>query len=298
MEIATVSQVYFCLSQHQLTQRHPKSSPREVKIIPKTFNAILILAGAIILFLFLYPILLLLGLGVGDIFSALKTGSFLGSVEVTFVIATAAAAFAIIVGTPFAYLLARYDFRFKEIVDVIVDIPIMVPHVIVGVMIVLAFASTAGFGPFFQAIGFNVIDTLLGAIITVTYLSATYSIRIVEGAIRQVNPDVELTARTLGASPQFTFIHVVIPKIWRSIANGAIITWARAVAEVGALLVIAYYVLFNGNLISPASIYIYEGYEALGLENAVKFSAALVVIIMVTFILYRVVLKYAGKKKA
>ena len=242
--------------------------------------------------------MLLVFLGAKDIFSALETGSFLSSVEVTFIIATAAAAFAVVVGTPFAYLLARHDFRFKEIVDSIIDVPIMIPHVIVGVMIILAFASTSGFGSFFHAIGFNVIDTLLGAIITVTYLSATYSIRIVEGAIRQVNPDVELTARTLGASPQFTFIHVVIPKIWRSIANGAIIAWARAVAEVGALLVVAYYVLFSGNLVSPASIYIYEGYEALGLGNAVKFSAALVVIILATFILYRVALKYARKKKA
>jgi len=183
-------------------------------------------------------------------------------------------------------------------VDALVDIPIMVPHVIVGIMIVLAFASTSGLAPFFNAIGFNVIDTLLGAIIAVTYLSATYSIRIVEGAIKQVNPDLELTARTLGATPQFTFIHVVVPKIWRSIANGAIIAWARAVAEVGALLVVAYYVLFSGNLVSPASVYIYEGYEALGLADAVKFSAALVVIVLGTFILYRIILKYAGKKKA
>lgn len=220
----------------------------------------------------------------------------MSSVEVTFIISTIAAIFAVLVGTPFAYLLARRDFKFKEIVDAIVDIPIMVPHVIVGIMIVLAFASTEGFGPFFKAIGFNVIDTLLGAVITVIYLSATYSIRIVEGSIRQLDPDVELTARTLGASPQFTFIHVVIPKIWRSIANGAIITWARAVAEVGALLVIAYYVLFNGNLVSPASIYIWQGYEALGLGDAVKFSAALVVIILATFILYRVILKYTRRK--
>lgn len=259
-----------------------------------TFNALLLVAGAIVLFLFLYPVLLLLLLGAKDVFSALTNGSFLSSVEVTFIMATGAAAFAVIVGTPFAYLLARRNFKFKEVVDAIVDVPIMVPHVIVGIMVVLAFASTSGFSPFFRAIGFNVIDTLLGAVITVTYLSATYSIRIVEGAIRQVDPDVELTARTLGASQQFTFIHVVIPKVWRSIANGAIIAWARAVAEVGALLVVAYYILFNGNLVSPASIFIFQGYEALGLSDAVKFSAALVVIILGTFILYRIVLKYVG----
>ena len=241
--------------------------------------------------------MLLVFLGAKEIISALEIGSFLGSIEVTFIIATAAAGFAVIVGTPFAYLLARHEFRFKEIVDAIIDLPIMIPHVIVGIMIVLAFASSSGLSPFFQAIGFNVIDTLLGAIIAVIFLSATYPIRIFEGAIRQVDPDVELTARTLGATPQFTFIHVVIPKIWRSVANGAIIAWARAVAEVGALLVVAYYVLFNGSLVSPASIYIYEAYEGLGLAGALKFSAALVVVIFAVFIVYRVILKYARKKK-
>lgn len=192
-------------------------------------------------------------------------------------------------------MLARHDFKFKEVVDAVIDVPIMVPHVIVGIMIILAFSSTVGLSPFFHAIGLNVIDTLISAVITVTYLSATYSIRVVEQSIRLVNPDVELTARTLGASPQYTFIHVIIPKIWRSIANGAILTWARAVSEVGALLIVAYYVTFNGNLVNPASIYIYEGYVALGLNNAVKFSAALLVIILVTFIVYRIILKYVKR---
>ncbi|MGA2572718.1 MAG: ABC transporter permease [Candidatus Methanomethylicaceae archaeon] len=197
-----------------------------------------------------------------------------------------------LVGTPFAYLLARNDFKLKEVIDAIIDIPIMVPHVLVGIMIVLAFSSTYGLGPFLQGIGINLIDTLIGAIITVTYLSATYSIRVVESAIKMINTDVELTARTLGSTPAFTFIHVIVPRIWKSIANGAILTWARAVAEVGALLVVAYYVYFNGNYVYPASIYIYEGYVALGLAGVVKYSAALLIIVLATFIIYRLVLRH------
>ena len=83
-----------------------------------------------------------------------------------------------------------------------------------------------------------------------------------------------------------------MPKIWKSIANGAILTWARAVAEVGALLVVAYYVYFNGNYVYPASIYIYEGYVALGLAGVVKYSAALLIIVLATFIIYRLVLRH------
>ena len=257
-----------------------------------SFRAILIFCGAITIFFFLYPILLIIELGAKYLTSALATGSFLASVEVTFIIATAAAILSVLVGTPFAYLLARSDFKFKEVIEAIIDIPVMVPHVLVGIMIVLAFSSQYGLGPFLQGIGINMIDTLIGAIITVTYLSATYSIRVTESAIKMINPDVELTARTLGSTPTFTFIHVIVPRIWRSIANGAILAWARAVAEVGALLVVAYYVYFNGNYVYPASIYIFEGYEALGLAGVVKYSAALLIIVLATFIIYRLVLRH------
>lgn len=233
-----------------------------------------------------------MALGARGINSALTTGSFLASVEATFIIATAAAILSVLVGTPFAYLLARSDFKFKEVIDAIIDIPIMVPHVLVGIMIVLAFSSQYGLGPFLQGIGINIIDTMIGAIIAVTYLSATYSIRVTESAIKMINPDVELTARTLGSTPTFTFTHVILPRIWKSIANGAILTWARAVAEVGALLIVAYYVYFNGNYVYPASIYIYVGYEGLGLAGIVNYSAALLLIVLATFIIYRFVLRH------
>jgi len=191
--------------------------------------------------------------------------------------------------------MARSEFKLKEIIEAIIDIPIMVPHVLVGIMIVLAFSSQYVLGPFLHRLGINMIDTLVGAIVTVTYLSATYSIRVTESAIKMINPDVELTARTLGATPTFTFTHVIVPRIWKSIANGAILTWARAVAEVGALLIVAYYVYFNGNYVYPASIYIFQEYEALGLTGALKYSAALLVIVLATFIIYRWILRHIGR---
>jgi molybdate/tungstate transport system permease protein len=249
------------------------------------------LSGAIIIFFFLYPVLLIVALGSKDLTTALATGSFLASVEVTFIIATAAALLSVLVGTPFAYLLARSDFKLKEAIEAIIDIPIMVPHVVVGIMIILAFSSRYGLGPFLQGIGVNMIDTLIGAIITVTYLSATYSIRVTESAIKMINPDVELTARTLGSTPSFVFIHVTLPKIWKSIANGAILTWARAVAEVGALLIVAYYVYFNGNYVYPASIYIFQSFEISGLTGVVSYSAALLIIVLATFMVCRFVLR-------
>lgn len=105
-------------------------------------------------------------------------------------------------GTPIAYVMARYDFHLKSIVDAVIDIPIMIPpHIIVGIMVVLAFASYYGLGPFLKAHGINFINTLWGATTAVAFLSSTYYIRVVEASIRMISPEMEAVARTLGASP-------------------------------------------------------------------------------------------------
>jgi molybdate/tungstate transport system permease protein len=260
-----------------------------------TFKVVVAFTTATVVIFFLYPILMLMAFGAGGLFSAITDGSFLESLEVTFVIATATAVIAVVFGTPFAYLLARYDFRFKAIVDTVIDIPIMIPHTIVGVMIILAFASTSGLGRYLSLIGITPIDTLTGAVLAVTYLSSTYTIRVVESAIKTISPDVELTARSLGARPMFVFMHVVVPRIRRDIANGAMLAWARAVAETGALFIVAYYVYFNGHLVYPASIFVYESYVGIGLSDAVRYSAALVVVVLVVFVAFRLVLRRAQR---
>ena len=120
-----------------------------------------------------------------------------------------------------------------------------------------------------------------------TYVSATYAIRVVQSAVSMIDPNVELTARTLGASQATTFVQVILPQIRRAVANGALLAWARSIAETGALFIVAYYVSFGGRLLSPASIYIYNSYISAGLADAVKFSAAIVLVSLVVFILYR-----------
>ncbi|MFP3240222.1 MAG: ABC transporter permease [Caldivirga sp.] len=281
----------------------------------------------ILLLLIVYPIVLLITLGSAQLASALSVGSFIEAIEVTVIMSTLSALVAIVMGTPLAYLLARYEFRFKQILDSIIDIPIMVPHIIVGIMIVLAFASRyniifntlnliahklmlidaalsrygllhALLSPVLNALvnlltgitGIRFVNTLWGAVAAVAFLSSTYYIRVVEAAISMVNPEMEIVARTLGASPSRVFISITLPKVWKAMANGALLSWARSVSEAGALFIVAYSIYFNGNYIYPASVYIYESYVGVGLANAVKYSAALLIIVLIIFVAYRVAL--------
>jgi len=281
----------------------------------------------ILLLLIVYPIVLLITLGSAQLASALSVGSFIKAIEVTVIMSTLSALVAIVMGTPLAYLLARYEFRFKQILDSIIDIPIMVPHIIVGIMIVLAFASRyniifntlnlvahklmlidaalsrygllhALLSPVLNALvnlltgitGIRFVNTLWGAVAAVAFLSSTYYIRVVEAAISMVNPEMEIVARTLGASPSRVFVSITLPKVWKAMANGALLSWARSVSEAGALFIVAYSIYFNGNYIYPASVYIYESYVGVGLANAVKYSAALLIIVLIIFVAYRVAL--------
>jgi molybdate/tungstate transport system permease protein len=281
----------------------------------------------ILLLLIVYPIVLLITLGSAQLASALSVGSFIDAIEVTVIMSTLSALVAVVMGTPLAYLLARYEFRFKQILDSIIDIPIMVPHIIVGIMIVLAFASRyniifntlnliahklmlidaalsrygllhALLSPVVNALvnlltgitGIRFVNTLWGAVAAVAFLSSTYYIRVVEAAISMVNPEMEIVARTLGASPSRVFISITLPKVWKAMANGALLSWARSVSEAGALFIVAYSIYFNGNYIYPASVYIYESYVGVGLANAVKYSAALLIIVLIIFVAYRVAL--------
>jgi ABC-type sulfate transport system, permease component len=171
------------------------------------------LLGVLLLF-FLYPPLLLIYLGWGSLAAALSTGSFLQSLGLTVLISTAASLTAVILGIPAAYVLARYEFKLKELVDAAMDIPIVVPHTVVGLMVVLAFVAY-GLGPSLNALGIKIVDALPGAVIAVSYLSATYAVRTVESAIRLLDPELENAARTLGAGPFRAFLSVVLPNIKR-----------------------------------------------------------------------------------
>ncbi|MGC9072134.1 MAG: ABC transporter permease [Acidilobus sp.] len=253
--------------------------------------SIAILLSAALIVFFIYPLVILLLIGGRGIPSALKVPSFTLALLVTIITSSVAAVVSVVLGTPLAYLLARFDFRLKGLVEALVDIPIAVPHIIVGVMIVLAFAQYIGLGGMLRRLHINVIDTLIGASMAVTYVSATYAVRVVESALSSLDPDLELVAMTLGASRLRTFFSIVLPRIRRAITSGALTAWARAASEAGALLIVAFQVYLGRNLIYPAPVAIYESYVGLGILEAAQFSAAMLVVVLAVFLAARFVMQ-------
>jgi molybdate transport system permease protein len=146
---------------------------------------------------------------------------------------------AVAFGTPLAYLLARGSFPCKAVVDLLVDLPIVLPPTVAGVALLVAFGRRGVLGGRLDDWGLDLAFTTTAVVLAQLFVSAPFYIRTVKAGFESVNPDYEGVAATLGASPLRIFRRVVLPLSWPSVMAGAILCWARGLSELGATLVFA-----------------------------------------------------------
>jgi molybdate transport system permease protein len=145
----------------------------------------------------------------------------------------------LVFGTPLAYILARSNFPGKIFVDLLVDLPIVLPPTVAGVALLVAFGRRGVLGPEIDALGIELAFTSTAVILAQTFVSAPYYIRTVKAGFESVDAQYEGVAATLGASPLRIFWRIVLPLSWPSVLAGAILCWARALSELGATLIFA-----------------------------------------------------------
>ncbi|AEC51606.1 anion transport system permease protein [Pyrococcus sp. NA2] len=181
--------------------------------------------------------------------------------------ATATAMISVIFGVPLGYVLARRDFRGKSLVQAIIDVPIVIPHSVVGIMLLVTFSNA-------------ILDSYKGIIAAMLFVSAPFAINAARDGFLAVDEKLEHVARTLGASRLRAFLSVSLPMALPSIASGAIMAWARSISEVGAILIVAYYP-------KTAQVLVMEYFNNYGLRASRPISVILMVISLVIFILLR-----------
>jgi molybdate/tungstate transport system permease protein len=153
---------------------------------------------------------------------------------------------AFIFGIPLAYVLARKNFFGKSIVSAIVDIPIVMPHTVAGIALLTVFSPEGIIG---GTIGLQFVNTALGTIIAMLFVSAPFLINSAREGFETVDPRLENVARSLGCTKLGAFTKVSFPLASKHILTGAIMTWARAISEFGAVAIIAYYPMTATTLI-------------------------------------------------
>ena len=129
--------------------------------------------------------------------------------------------------------------RAKYIVDGILSIPLVLPPTVVGFLLLILFGQNSAFGRFLTSIGLNVIFTWQGAVIAAVVVSFPVMYRGVRGAMAQVDEDLIYAARTLGMKEFRILRRVILPSAWPGIAAATVLSFARALGEFGATIMIA-----------------------------------------------------------
>ena len=146
------------------------------------------------------------------------------------------------IGTPFAYMLARSTSPFSRIVDTMVELPIVLPPVVAGVAMLMAFGRQGIIGPPLESIGITLPFTTIAVVFAQLFVASPFYIRAARLGFQSVAKDYEDVSQTLGVSPWWTFWRLTLPLAMPSLATGIALAWARALAEFGATL------MFAGNL--------------------------------------------------
>ena len=197
-----------------------------------------LLGLAMTLFLFL-PLAVNLFGHAFNISEALTDPRTVDAFQTSFIAATVATLISMTFGVPLAYLLTQFEFPGRDLIDAMLDIPILIPHNAAGIALLAVLNPKVLSGA--SAYGISFLDSMLGVIAAMVFVSSTFMIRSAQDAFIAVSPDMDKVARSLGATPGKVFTMVYLPLASRGLLTGCLLTWARALSEYGAVVVLAYY---------------------------------------------------------
>ena len=211
----------------------------------------------------------------------LKDRDVLQSIWLSMYASGTAALIAFVFGTPLAYLLARTHFRGKRFLESIIDLPIVIPHPVVGIAILSVTGKNHYIGQILGELGIRIMGSVTGIITVLTFVGLPFYINTVKDGFESISPRLENVSRSLGASMTGTFFRITFPLAWRSIIIGLIMCTARAISEFGAVVIVAYHPMI-------APVMIYERFEAYGLKYSQPVAVWLVLVCLFLFLVLRV----------
>lgn len=145
-----------------------------------------------------------------------------------------------VLGLALAYLLAKFDFRGKEFLDAVLTMPLVLPPTVTGYFLIVLLGRYGIIGGFiYNLTGWTIIFTWQGAVIAAVVVSLPLMIKAARASIESVNPNYEIASYTLGKSRIETFLRITLPLAKRGIIAGLVLSFARALGEFGATLMIA-----------------------------------------------------------
>lgn len=230
------------------------------------------LAVAFTLFVAIPILALLLFVSPATLLESLSDPVVTDAIRLSLTTSTVATLVVIVFGTALAFLNTRVDYLGRHLVETLTDLPIVLPPAVAGLGLLLAFGRFGFVGQYLAPFGITIAFTTLAVVMAQCFVAAPFFLRQARTAFGEIDPAYEAAARSLGASPAYTFRRITVPLAAEGLVSGAIMSFARALGEFGATI------MFAGNIqgrtqTMPLAIYT-------GLQSDITASVALAVILL------------------
>ena len=212
-------------------------------------------------------------LGSGELGGALGSPVVVDALRLSLATTVASLAIIVSIGTPLAFLLARRRFRGAPLVEVLVDLPLVLPPSVAGLALLLVFGRRGLLGTSLDAVGLAIPFTTVAVVMAQVFVAAPFYVRSARAGIASLPRDLEDAARVDGASEVRVFRHVMAPLAAPALAAGLVMSWARSLGEFGATI------LFAGNVAGRTQtlpLVVYSEFGAGDLDAAVAAATVLV----------------------
>ncbi len=224
-----------------------------------------------------------------------------GSVKLTFLSCTISAILSVFIAVPIGYLLSRYRFWGRSVIDAILDIPVVLPPLVIGLSLLILFNNfppkILGWGVdsldgYLSHIGIRITNTKFAIIVAQFTVAAAFAIRTVKATFDQIDPRSEHVAMTVGASRGRAFFDVVMPQSYRGIVAAGTLAWARALGEFGPILVFAGATRGKTEVLSTS---VYLEINTGNVNGAVIISLLMIALAMITILTVRICTEKGAK---
>jgi sulfate transport system permease protein len=203
----------------------------------------------------------------------------MASYRLTFGASFCAALVNLVFGLVVAWVLVRYEFFGKKIIDALVDLPFALPTAVAGITLAAIYSQNGWIGQLLAPLGIKVANTQLGIFIALTFIGLPFIVRTVQPVLEDLDPELEEAASSLGANRWQVFSRVILPMLTPALLTGFALAFARALGEYGSVIFIA------GNIPMKTQITPVLIMQELDMFDYAKATAIAVVMLVVSFVL-------------
>ncbi len=217
-------------------------------VITLTYLSVMLLLPAIAL------IQKSLSLGWAEVWRIATDPVAVSAYNVTFLTALAAAAVNGVMGTLIAWVLVRYSFPGRKVIDAVVDLPFALPTAVAGLALATLYSDRGWIGQWVAPLGIKIAFTRTGVFVAMLFISLPFIVRTLQPVLQELEPEIEAAARSLGATPWQIFHRIILPPLIPPILTGVALGFSRAVGEYGSVVLISSSIPFQ-DLIAPVLVF-------------------------------------------